>query len=565
MYAASMAKKNSTGALTEEQKKAQNDRYAQNHEYDYVIVGTGNAALTIGCLLVNAGYKICMLEAHDIPGGCAHSFRMADCYFCAHVHYVWGCAPGARIYEFLRKIGLEQDIEFEPMDTDGFDHMVMPDGKRIKIPNGFEKLIDNIEEAYPGNRKGLEKLFRILQTIREDKRHLPKRKDQIWRFIPKLWSIRHILKWRFKTQQDLFDHCGISKEAQAVLSANAADLMEPPESLSVIAYASLMTGYNSGAYYPKKHFKYYIERMAQYITDHEGCHIYYEEPVIKMNVEGDQMTSVETATGKVFTAKRFIANLDPKKGSELIGREHFDAKDLDVLDYEYSPSGFVLYLAVKDLDLKKHGFGSFNIWHVQDWDMNTVWNEQKEGKMDRMWVFLSSPSLHSPERGVSPDGVETLQVATYVDYKHFKEAQDKGYKDYNKMKLDITKRLLDFVEEHYIPNIRKHIYLQIAGSPTTTEDFCNAPKGNSYGPRFTPHLTAGRRVSPITKWENFNWCNATSGAPGIFGTAKAAMDLYSMLTGDNFFDESKEPKDEDLVKALFPLAFSCKVSKIVGQ
>ena len=78
-----MTKNHSTSALTPEQHAAQDNRYAEGHEYDYVIVGTGSAALTVGALLVKAGYKICMLEAHDIPGGYAQSFKMENFYFLA--------------------------------------------------------------------------------------------------------------------------------------------------------------------------------------------------------------------------------------------------------------------------------------------------------------------------------------------------------------------------------------------------------------------------------------------------------------------------------------------------
>ena len=86
-------KKHSTGALTTKQKQQQDTIYEQNHQYDYVLVGTGMAALSVGCLLVNAGKKVCFIEAHDVPGGYAHTFRMKDYYFCAQVHYIWGL-PG---------------------------------------------------------------------------------------------------------------------------------------------------------------------------------------------------------------------------------------------------------------------------------------------------------------------------------------------------------------------------------------------------------------------------------------------------------------------------------------
>ena len=42
-----------------------------------------------------------VLEAHDQPGGYAHSFRMRDFRFCAQVHYVFSCGEGETIHRLL--------------------------------------------------------------------------------------------------------------------------------------------------------------------------------------------------------------------------------------------------------------------------------------------------------------------------------------------------------------------------------------------------------------------------------------------------------------------------------
>ena len=92
-----MTKRYSTGALTKEQLDTQDALYKQNHTYDVLIIGTGMATLTVGALLADAGSKVCMLEAHDKPGGYAHTFKMNDFSFCAQVHYIWGCGVGQAI------------------------------------------------------------------------------------------------------------------------------------------------------------------------------------------------------------------------------------------------------------------------------------------------------------------------------------------------------------------------------------------------------------------------------------------------------------------------------------
>lgn len=531
-----MSKKNSTGALTKEMKAAQDKRYQENHKYDYVIIGTGSAALTVGALLANAGYRICMLEAHDIPGGYVHSFKMGDYHFCAQVHYTWGCAPGGAIYEFLKRIGLEKDIEFEAYDPEGYDHMVLPDGKTVKIPFGYDKLVESVESVYPGNREKMKKFVGILAAIEDEMGKFPQHKIRWWEYITKGWRFMNLMKYEHKTLQDVFDECKLPKEIQAALIANAGDMMSPPDELSIFGYVGLFGGYNGGAYYPKKHFKYYVDRLVKFITDHEGCHIYYETPVTKINMEGDQVVGLETEDGKKFTGKNYICNMDPQTAAKyLIGMDKFPASYKPMLEYKYSPSGMVLYLGLKDIDLKKHGFGNFNTWHLTQWDMNQNWKEQLAGNFEKPWVFISTPTLHTSAPGIAPHGGHIMEIATVTDYDSFKQAQDRNYGEYAKKKLALAEQLISFVEKNYVPDLRKHIAVQVVGTPVTNEDFVMAPRGNAYGSLMSPAQIGTKRLKAVTPWKNFWWCNASSGYAGVYGTVGTGMRLYMDLTGDRFF------------------------------
>jgi all-trans-retinol 13,14-reductase len=520
-------------------------------EYDYLILGTGNSALVLGALLANAGHTVCMLEAHDIPGGYAQTFPWGEYKFCGQVHYIWGCGPGGKIYEFLKKIGLEKDITFELLDPKtGYDHMVMPDGTRVPIPYGFDRLAGNIENVYPGEGKKVAKFTGILSKIRTELRRLPERKIHRWEYLAKSWQFPALLRYRTKTLQNVFDECGLSREAQAVLIANAGDLMAPPNELSIFAYDGLFGGYNTGAYYPTKHFKYYVDRIVKFITDHQDCRIYYNAEVVKINTEGSRVTSVELKDGRKFTGKTIVSNIDPQATAKMIGLEKFPKALRKKLNYRYSPSGVTIYLGLKDLDLRKYGFGSYNIWHLGQWDMNKMWDEQKRGDFSNPWFFISTHTLHTKDRSITPPNGEIMEIATYTEYQEFKDLQNKNYELYEKRKNEIAERLIDIVEKKYIPELRKHIAVKVIGSPTTNEDFVRAPRGNAYGAYLSPKLIGTGRLTFDTPWKNFYWCNATAGYGGIHGTTGNGIQLYINLTGDKFYDAAKAPTDDDFVAAI---------------
>ncbi len=488
-------KPHSTGALTPQQHAIQDEIYAQKHKYDYLIIGTGISALTVGSLLANAGYKICMLEAHDIPGGYAHNFKMGDYYFCAQIHYVWGGGPGDTISRFTKKLGLEKELEFLPYDATGYDHMVMPDGKRVKIPYGFDKLADNIEEAYPGYKKGVEKFLKIVDRIYTEERHVPNQdKRSLIDLITKAFNFRYMIRYRNKTLQQVFDACHLSPEIHAVLCANAGDFMLPPEELSILAYAGLFGGYNTGAYYPKKHYKHYIERLASFITEQEGCHIFYETPVTKIDIEHDRVVCVEAEGNKKFMAKTFICNADPQSTAKnIIGWDLIPEKYRKALSYDYSSAGTVVYLGLKNIDLKQLGFGSFNTWHLEQWDMNKTWKEQKEGNFDHPWMFISTASLHTNEEGTTPKNGEIIELATYTDFTSFREWKETDVRRYRKEKKAVANKMIELVEKHYIPNLREHIAVKVVGTSSTNFDYVRAPYGNAYGSTLnTTNMNIGR-------------------------------------------------------------------------
>lgn len=525
----------------------------QRYKYDYLFIGTGSAALTAASLLAKAGYKVCMLEAHDIPGGYAQSFKWGEFYFCGQIHYIWGCGPQGKITAFLKKIGLDRDITFELHDADGYDHMVMPDMTRIKIPYGYSRLAENIERAYPGQGPAVKKFTDILNAIRAEVARFPDKQNvRWWEYITEGWKYLTLLKYRNSTLQDVFDECGLSPEAQLVLSASAGDFMEPPSRLSIFAYAGLFAGYNGGAYYPTKHFKFYIDKLAESITTERGCHIFYKTEVSKITTEGDRVVSVEAKNGRVFSARTIICNMDPKRASEMIGLEKFPEAYRQKLGYEYSPSGVIVYLGLKNAPLTERGFGSFNIWHCEGWNMNEMWKQMGTGNFDAPWIAVSTPTLHTNERGtVAPPDCDIMELTTYTEYQWLHDLKQKDYALYEAEKNRIAERMIDIIEKRYFPEIRKHIITKVVGSPSTNEYWAWAPRGNAYGAAIIPSQMGPKRLKAETPWKNFFWCNATSGYGGLYGTVGTGISLYMDLTGDRFWDESKMLPDDEVAEEAY--------------
>jgi phytoene dehydrogenase-like protein len=133
-------------------------------DFDDLLIGSGMAGLAVASLLANDGRRVGVLEAHDSPGGYAHSFRVKDYQFCAQVHYIFNCGEGESIHDLLSRLGVADQVPFVRLDPEGFDHIVVA-GDRFRIPNGLGKLQNRLSRRYPGAERPLRRYFEVISAL----------------------------------------------------------------------------------------------------------------------------------------------------------------------------------------------------------------------------------------------------------------------------------------------------------------------------------------------------------------------------------------------------------------
>jgi phytoene dehydrogenase-like protein len=320
------------------------------------------------------------------------------------------------------------------------------------------------------------------------------------------------------------------KQLQAVLAGQAGDYLLPPKEVSLLLHVALVANYDRGAYYPVHHFSSLIDGLANVVKNAEGSTVFLEKPVKIIECHGQKALGVLTEDGEQFTAERIISNADPRLTQNMVRGHRHEARKK--LAYDYSSSNFTLYLGVKNIDLRDHGFGNHNVWHYPHADLNEMYRVQKdENNIENPWLFLSTPTLHSEAPGLCPPGNQILEVATSCNYGFFAELWKKDRKAYTKAKVKIRDRILDVIQDSYIPGLRQNLSMKVAGTPRTNERYVRAPRGNAYGSNLTPK-NMFPRVPNETPVKNLFVVGATAGYPSIGGTAGAALRLYEKLEGE---------------------------------
>lgn len=498
--------------------------------FDDLVIGAGMAGLTVAALLARDGRRVGVVEAHDTPGGYAHTFGVGAYRFCAQVHYIFGCEEGGPVRRLLRALDLESEVRMLPLDSDGYDHVVVA-GDRFRIPNGFERFRDRAAAHFPEHATAIRRYFELLIETRRELELLPEQVGFL-DLIRAPFLFPELLRHRKDTLGQVFDRFGLPARVRAVLAGQAGDYLLPPSQVSFLLHTALTAGYDRGAWYPERHYGHFIDKIVERIRSAPGCDVALGVEVADIRVQAGRVLGVRDTAGREWTGGRVISNIDPARTAALIHGDELPDRWLHKLHYDYSCGSFTVYMGLSGLDLRAHGFGNWNLWHYPHADLEGAYAAQVDrADLSDPWLFVSTPSLHSRAPGLAPPDHEVLVAATACNYAHFRQLKDHDPHEYSRQKVKIRDRILDILEERYIPGLRAHLDLKVAGTPATNERFCWSPQGNAYGAALTPANVSLSRLPFETPLHNLFLVNATAGYPSVAGTVRSGQRLFALLTG----------------------------------
>lgn len=510
--------------------------------FDYVILGAGLGGLSAAACLTRQGQRVAVLEKHYLPGGCCHTFDYGEYRFCADVHYISQCAPHQTIGQFLNYI--ERDVEFNSLAPDCIDRVIAAEVD-FRIPLGWETLRNRLlstfpEEAGPINRycSEIKQLHQEVHSLVREVRWFDQKWSD-WLKLPKYWNLFWKRTW---TLQDLYDHVGLSAKLQAVLAGQSGDYALPPQEIALLTHTSLVWDYSEGAYYPKHHFKHFVDTIVEAICQ-GGSVVQYSTPVEHIEVKQGRVQSV-IAGGKTYQAtKAYISDLDPKLTVQLMheAAEALSKQEHQRLNgYEYSASAFNIYLGLDSrFDPTRYGIGNWNIWYYPTGNLNRAYQQQLEGNLHHPWIFLSCPTMKSGEPGMGPEGHHVLEIATVCPYEPFKQLHETDPKAYKAKKREVYKEIMTSVRD-LIPDIDAYARMKVYGTPTTSEYYLGQPQGNIYGAKLVPKQVGLNRLGYCTELPNLFLVGASAGYPSVPGVIGNGMDVVELLAGQSVWTRTNQ-------------------------
>jgi phytoene dehydrogenase-like protein len=117
---------------------------------DIIIIGAGIAGLAAGCYAQMNGYRTCIFEQHNLPGGLCTAWERKGYVFDGCLHYLFGSAPGQPFYRLWTELGAVQDRQF--IHHDELMRVVASSGETLVVYSDPDRLESHLMELSPQDR-----------------------------------------------------------------------------------------------------------------------------------------------------------------------------------------------------------------------------------------------------------------------------------------------------------------------------------------------------------------------------------------------------------------------------
>ena len=460
---------------------------------DVIIVGSGLGGLVSGALLAKRGRSVCVMEQHDVPGGCATTFRRRHYTFEVGLHALDGLDEDdlkLRVFDELQVLEHVPFIHLPPAEFFRFEH---PD-LSLMVPGRIELARQVLAEVFPHEARNLRRFFRTMTVIRRTLNELFAQAR--WKVLAQVPLLPLLYPTLFRhwnvTIGDYLDATFDDEMLKLVLVSNLLYYHDDPRKLSLYWYCLSQGSFLSGGtHYVRGGSQVLSDYFAHVIRSHGG-QVLVRHDVEEILVKDGRATGVRYRqkgrgrAAEVRHARTVIANAAPPvvaqdlvKGPEGEAlRRHFDR-------YERSCSFLSLYLGLRrrPRDLGNRAFSTVmpgvGVNRIDD----MVREYRSEGFAQKGFEFVDYSQI---DHGLTTDE-RCIGVASMVDYVDNWRGLSRA--DYCARKDQFAQHVIQSLDRR-LPGLAESVELYEVGTPMTIERYTRNPGGAIYGYRQDPRQTA---------------------------------------------------------------------------
>lgn len=472
--------------------------------YDAVVIGAGLGGLSAAAAFARQGFKVVVLEQHDVPGGYASSFKRPGGFtFDVSLHSTTvGIRDGIAnlIYGFPEI----RDVIFSPHKP--LYRAIYPDYD-IRVPDrdmaGYIKVL---KTNFPEEGSAIDAIFADMKGLSDDVGRLSGAGGPVdMTNFPQKFPF--LFKNFNRTWGAMLDDRVKNPKLKAVVSGLWGYFGLPPSKLSPFYYAMPVVGYlEGGGFYPAGTSQKISDALAGIIKKNGG-QVRLNTRVERILTQDHAATGVRTSDGAEFRGRAVISNANAIDTFVKMMDEKEVLKDtlarMDKLSVSFST--LLVWLGLKTDLVRKIGLKDSEIFYAPGYDVEADYSAALAGGLPADPGFgLTIYDNVCP--GCSPKGKNTLNIIAAQGYDYWKKYETDyfyGAKDaYNKEKMRLADILIDQVEKTLLPGLRKAIEVKEVATPLTNLRFTSNPRGAIYGWDQTVDNSGQRRFPQKTPIRN---------------------------------------------------------------
>ncbi len=428
-----------------------------------LVVGAGLGGLAAAVRLAHAGYRVTVVEKHDVPGGRAGVWRSEG--------FTFDTGPSMVLmtecwHKLFQDVGRRLEDYLTLVQCDPYYRLHFADGSTLEMSSTLNRLLDNLEQLEPGCRS------RALQFIADTGELYQRGVEFISRNMHRPQAMLRVggLGFRFGARalgdlQALVRRYFRDPRLQEALTFQSLYLgLSPFDSLgiySLLAHAEMA----GGIHYPMGGM-HQLARALERLGGELGVEYRYDTPVVAFEKAADRIIGARAADGQRLTADVVVANADlPYTYDTLLGEPY---PGIDKLDF--SCSAVLLYLGVNRTypQLLHHNL-------VVSRDLRSVCDElftQRQMPADSPFYVVATTRTDPTQ---APPGCENLFVLVLAP------SQDPSRPiDWSVQGPRVEQQTLERMEAFGLTDLRRHIVTRRLVTPA---DF-TARYGNLRGEAF---------------------------------------------------------------------------------
>ncbi|MEU7169229.1 NAD(P)/FAD-dependent oxidoreductase [Streptomyces morookaense] len=437
-------------------------------DVDAVVVGAGNAGLTAAITLQQAGVRTLLVERHNVPGGCATSFRRGRYEFEVALHQLSGVGledQDFTLWGLFGKLGVSDRIDF--VQEEDLYRAVVPGRHDVTLPADWAGAADALEEAFPGNRDRIERFFRLLRDVAfwqiAAMRGMPA--DEIGPVL-----FRQGLRPLGDVLDEHFDDPGL----KSVLATYWTYLGQPPSRLAFQDLALTLFAYLE---FKPWHIKGGSQAMSTALLDSflaAGGEVRFNTSVTGILTGRGRVVGVRLDDGEEISARDVVSNASLPVTYGMLDESVVPHRiRSDLATRRVGVSGFVLHMGL-DATPAELGFTTSTTFVNADLDAERTYASWRTLEPAR-GICVSSYDI--APIGFAPSGATHVSLMT-LQYGDVWEQLPAA--EYAKAKFAYAETLLDRVED-VAPGIRDAIEEVDVATPLTMSRYLGHPGGAIYG------------------------------------------------------------------------------------